>query len=232
MWDRPAWLNRTAAVLTVASLLALFYAGVLAALRHPGLLPLHRVSLQAAPQHVSVDAVRTVLRERVAGNLLTVDIEQVRLALEQLPWVRRAEVRRVFPDSLAVRLDEHEALGRWDAARLVNTHGELFVATSDAALPAFSGRDADAPEMVRQYGVLQASLAQIGQSIARMALSERHAWQLELGNGVVLALGREEVERRLARLVAMYPYSLAEQKVAYVDLRYRNGMAVRWASGS
>ena len=53
----------------------------------------------------------------------------------------------------------------------------------------------------------------------------------------MLELGREEMQQRLARFVAVYPYSLAlqgaedrgqrtEGAVRYVDLRYRNGFAV------
>ena len=37
-------------------------------------------------------------------------------ALEQLPWVRRVSVRRVWPDRLEVTLEEHVALARWGDA--------------------------------------------------------------------------------------------------------------------
>ena len=45
---------------------------------------------------------------------------------------------------------------------------------------------------------------------------------------MVLELGREDMQQRLARFVEVYPYSLAalQDKVKYVDLRYRNGFAV------
>jgi cell division protein FtsQ len=45
---------------------------------------------------------------------------------------------------------------------------------------------------------------------------------------MVLELGREDMQKRLARFVEVYPYSLAaiQSRVKYVDLRYRNGFAV------
>jgi cell division protein FtsQ len=48
---------------------------------------------------------------------------------------------------------------------------------------------------------------------------------------VTLALGREQVEARLARYVAMHERTLAPlgRRVEYVDMRYANGFAVRFA---
>ena len=46
------------------------------------------------------------------------------------------------------------------------------------------------------------------QQIAQISLSPRFAWQVKLDNGMVLELGREEMQQRLARFVAVYPYSL------------------------
>ena len=75
--------------------------------------------------------------------------------------------------------------------------------------------------MSRQLEILQRGIAQI-------SLSPRFAWQLRLDNGMQLELGREQMQQRLVRFVAVYPYSLATMahRVNYVDLRYRNGFAV------
>ena len=37
----------------------------------------------------------------------------IRDSFETVPWVRRAVVRRVWPDRLAVRLEEHRAVALW-----------------------------------------------------------------------------------------------------------------------
>ena len=65
---------------------------------------------------------------RLDGNFFTVGLDRVREHFEQVPWVRRAEVRRIWPNRLFVALEEHQVLARWkdDGGRFVNTHGELF----------------------------------------------------------------------------------------------------------
>ena len=119
---------------------------------------------------------------------------------------------------------------RFDGLRagLVNTHGEVFSAQSEQVLPDFIGQAGDSGEVAQRYGEFSRQLDALDLQVVQLALSPRHAWQLRLSNGMVLGLGREEMQQRLARFVAVYPYSLAAQagSVRYVDMRYRNGFAV------
>ncbi|OGT07245.1 MAG: cell division protein FtsQ [Gallionellales bacterium RBG_16_57_15] len=228
MWDNAVLLRNIANTLLAFSALAMLYGAIHYAVHLPGLLPLHSVRLSAAPQRVIAEEVLQAVRGEVNGNFFTVDIEQLRQALEKLPWVRNVSIRREFPDRLTVALEEHQAVARWNGAALVNTHGEVFDAFSKAQLPEFIGQDGASLEVAQRYGEFRQQLAALNLQVAQLALSPRHAWQLRLSNGMVLELGREEMQQRLARFVAGYPYSLAAQadSVRYVDLRYRNGFAV------
>jgi cell division protein FtsQ len=95
-------------------------------------------------------------------------------------------------------------------------------------LPGFIGQDGTAAEVTQQYKQFSQQLAALELHVTQIALSPRHAWQLRLSNGMLLELGREDMQQRLARFVEVYPYSLMamQDKVKYVDLRYRNGFAV------
>lgn len=228
MWDNAALLKSLANMLTACSMLAALYGAAYYIVHLPGLFPLRSVYLNVAPQRVNVQEVLAVARNEVRGNFFTVDIEQLRQSLERLPWVRSVTIRREFPDRLAVQLEEHQALARWNGTTLVNTHGEVFAASSEEPLPDFIGQAGDSNEAAQRYGEFSGQLAALNLQVTQLAVSPRHAWQLRLSNGMVLELGREEMQQRLARFVAVYPYSLAAQagSVRYVDLRYRNGFAV------
>ena len=140
VWDRPALLNAVAnalyAVATVLGLYAVFFL-----LIHLPLFPVKEVRVLGALEHVTREQVETTVRRQLTGNFFTVDLAAARRAFERLPWVRRVEVRRVWPDRLQVTLEEHVALARWGDSGLVNTHGEVFSAASDARASAasFSG---------------------------------------------------------------------------------------------
>lgn len=234
MWDNAPLLRNIANALIAFSVLAVLYGAVHYVVHLPGLFPLHSVRLDAPPQRVMPEEVLKVVRSEVNGNLFTADIERLRQALEQLPWVRSVSIRREFPDRLTVQVEEHRVLARWNGSALVNTHGEVFEAYSEETLPAFIGQDGNSFEIAQRYAEFGQTLAVLNLRVTQVALTPRHAWQLHLSNGMVLELGREEMEQRLARFVTVYPYSLAalEGAVKYVDLRYRNGFALGGAFSS
>ncbi|OFZ66984.1 MAG: cell division protein FtsQ [Betaproteobacteria bacterium RBG_16_56_24] len=230
MWDNAALLRSIANALIGFSVLAALYGAAYYAVHLPGLYPLQSVQLSAAPQRVSPEDVLQVVRNETYGNFFTVDIDHVRQSLEKLPWVRNVTVRREFPHSLVLDMEEHQALARWNGTALVNRQGEVFSAESEQKLPDFRGPDGTSPEITQQYMQFSKQIALLDLQAAQFALSARHAWQLRLNNGMVLELGREDMQQRLAKFVAVQRTEDGRQRTegaVYVDLRYRNGFAVR-----
>ena len=232
MWNNARLLNSVAGMLTTLALLVLLYVGVQLLLRSP-LFPLREVTVTGELSRTPRGAVERAARGRVAGNFFAADLAQVRAGFEQLPWVRRVDVRRMWPDRLEVRIEEHRALARWGDAGLVNTYGERFAGQTDARLPVFAGPAGSEAEVARRYRAFAAILAPLALDLERVVLTPRYAWQLRLANGLALELGRDAaeaaVESRLARFVAAYPATLGKlgRRHEYVDLRYPNGFALR-----
>jgi cell division protein FtsQ len=226
MWDNAPLLRNIANALFGLSLVLVLYGAVRYVLRLP-VFPLRAVQLTVVPQRVSVEQMEKVVREQVRGNFFTVDLESTRQAFEKLPWVRKVSVRRKFPWSLEVEVEEQVALATWNGKELVNTHGEVFAGKVDLPLPVFIGQPDTSVQVTQMYGELNAALQPLHQQITQISLSPRFAWQLKLDKGMVLELGREEMQERLSRFVKVYPYSLAAlaRPANHVDLRYRNGFA-------
>ena len=163
----------------------------------------------------------------------------MRSAFESLPWVRKVEVRRLWPDRLQVSLEEHVALARWGAdahsGRLVNTHGEVFEGElpASANLPQFAGPSGSAEEVTRRYAAFRDALAPLALEPRQVLLSARYSWQLRLSNGLTLELGRDQLKQpvlqRLERFVAYYAQTLGSlnRRLEYADLRYPSGFALR-----
>lgn len=232
MWDKPHLLRMIANTLMVLSLTLVGY-GVLRYVLQLPVFPLRSVELTATPQHVDIEQLNKVVKSAVRGGFFSVNLEQTRRAFEQLPWVRKVSVRRKFPWKLEVTLEEHVAMARWNNSELVNTHGEVFVAQSNEALPSFIGQPDTSPQVSEMYEALGKQLAVIGQGITQISLTPRFSWQLHLDSGMTLELGREQVQQRLERFVAVFPYSLAgkTRAASHIDLRYRNGFAANVALG-
>src|SRR5688572_5301597 len=178
MWDDHRLLNQIAAALYALAVLTIVYAAIALVVRMP-VFALGQIRVSGEIAHTTREQVAAIAPE-LRGTFFTLDLEQARAALEKLPWVRRAQVRRAWPDRLEVRIEEHVALARWDDVGLVNTHGEVFQAASGAALPVFVGPPDAAAEMAVHYGQFRASLAAIGRAPSELRLSGRRAWQIRL----------------------------------------------------
>jgi len=244
MWDNHHTLQLLANLLfALAALAATYTIGSWAV--NSSVFPLKEVSVSGSSintsggelKHVTREQIDKVVRSKIAGNFLTVDLDATRDAFEKLPWVRVAGVRRHWPQSLEVTLEEHVAVARWGNEALVNTHGEVFdgaAITRDGELPVFTGPPESSFDVARQYAAFSKLLQPLRQNIVQLNLSPRRAWRIHLENGTVLELGRDQMEARLARYVLAYDRSLAQlnQQLSYVDLRYSNGFAVRMPEAS
>jgi cell division protein FtsQ len=227
MWDNPRLLNAAAGFLVGITALACTLAGANWLLRS-SLFPVRVVEVSTPLKHVSREDLQAVLAHYAAGNFFGARIDEVRAAAEQVPWVRRASVRRVWPDRLEVAIEEHVAFARWGSEGLVNTQGERFAAQSDAGLPLFIGPPGSEADITRRYARFTEVLAPLGSPLERIVLSARHGWQIRLANGLQITLGRDvdAAEERLVRFVEAYARS-GNVRADVIDLRYPNGFAVR-----
>jgi cell division protein FtsQ len=228
MWDNAAQLNRLANAIYVLVGMALGYAAVLYVMHLP-VFPLREVEVTGEPKHVTYAQVSEIVKRELKGNFFTIDLPQLRGAFEKLPWVRSVNVRRQWPDRLEISLEEHVPLARWGNEGLVNSHGDVFHAAYDGELPVFLGPPGTAKEIAIQFEYFRKVLAPIRRTPVQVQVTPRRAWEVKLAGGTTLALGRDQVEARLARYVEAYDRSVGRlnRRIDYVDLRYTNGFAGR-----
>jgi cell division protein FtsQ len=155
-------------------------------------------------------------------------LDAVRDAARRIPWVRDAAVRRRFPDAIEVTLEAHEPLARWSESALVSARGDVFNAAYEGFLPRFKGPEGAAGQMVREFPAIRGAVEPLASAVTEIRLSPRGAWQVVLESGLVLDLGRGDIQPRLARFIAAWP-QLAAQGVEtrHADLRYANGFALQ-----
>ena len=237
-------MNATAAVLAALGVLALVAVAILWAAHRP-IFAVRAIKVDGDMAHNSVLTIRANAAPKLAGNFFTMDLAAGRRAFESVPWVRQAIVKRVWPNKLAVQLEEHRAAALWLPAgsgdetsdKLVNSYGEVFEANvgdvEDEALPTFSGPEGTSARMLALFGLLQKEFAPMDAHIETLQLSGRGSWKVELDTGSEVELGRgtdDEVIARTRRFVATLPEvrSRYEQRpVTYADLRHNDGYAVR-----
>ncbi len=232
MWDKPRLLNWIANFLFALSVVLMLYA-LLFVVVHLPIFPIREVKVNGQLSHVNREQIKLIVAKHLKGNFFTLDLIKTRDAFEKLPWARNVSVRRRWPDKLDVVIEEHQALARWGNIGLVNTHGELFQAATDADLPVFYGPGDGVMEVTKSYGNYSQILNKADIRIAQVTLSPRRAWEIKTDKGLLIALGRVDMEARLDKFASAYKSTLSQLnvKVVYADLRYPNGFAVRKPAG-
>lgn len=188
----------------------------------------------------SVPTIRANTMPRLSGNFFSIDLRDAREVFESVPWVRHAVVRRVWPDRLAVTLEEHRPAALWRGTdrveKLVNDHGEVFEANlgdvEDVALPLFIGPDGASQQMLAMYTRLAPIVQPLEAEIEALELSGRGSWSLVLDDEREIVIGRggdEEVAARVERFVRTLPQLTGrfQREFVHADLRHRDGYAVR-----
>lgn len=211
MWNNVRQLNLAASALYALLLLALAAAGCYWLIQRPAF-ALREIRIDGDVDHINAPTVRAGVVGRLKGNFFTVDLDTARVAFEQMPWVRHASVRRVWPNALAVTLEEYKPLGTWGSDQLVSVDGELFTANQgelDAELPAFDGPEGSAKDVVARYHDFAKWFAPLNATPEEVMLSARYAWTVKLSNGMLVELGKERTHEalhdRTERLVAAWP---------------------------
>lgn len=187
---------------------------------------------------LSVDAInitghqRTTQAEVLAAlgfaanpSIVSLNVEQARLNLLQLPWVASASVGKAYPNAVSVEIVEKKAGAIWqngseilaldDAGAVI---GPARLA-GDRALPAFVGEGADTTglqfaALVRQFAPLIADNVKV-----HIRVADRR-WDLLMMNGVAIKLPEAAPQAALAALNDMQAnLDVLGRDVTAIDLR-------------
>ncbi|MBV7262006.1 cell division protein FtsQ/DivIB [Photobacterium sp. WH77] len=227
------WRGLSFLVLVITAMAWLFVA-VVHWMTDANRLPLSQLIIQGELHHLTTDQVRQgILEMGSLGSFMLQDVDELQHALESLPWVAQASVRKQWPDTVKVYLVEHQPAAVWNDKYLVNLQGQVFHApSSDVSgepMVTLEGPDGSSEEMLKTWREMQPELQRGGLEIVRLSLNERRSWRIWLSNGIRLELGREARIERIKRFLWLYPDLEQQGKaVDYVDLRYDTGVAVGW----
>lgn len=188
-------------------------------------------------QRVTALHIEDAISEEIEAGFVGADIERIQERIIALPWIDQARVARRWPSRISITVTEQVPAAVWGDSGLLNTRGELFVSKLrhvPAELPRLSGPDASFAEVATRYLAVREQLIPLGLDVRRVHLDARGSWEMTLGNGIKVRLGRKAVADRTDLFLDVVADIITGRamEIEYVDMRYGNGFTIGWKGGS
>jgi cell division protein FtsQ len=164
-------------------------------------------------------------------SLIGFNAEAARERIATLPWVEGAAVRKVYPHTLEVRIDERAAFALWqqgDSVSVIERSGAViapFSGGKQALLPLIvgTGAPARAPEFLDKIQRYPEFAARVKGYIR---VGERR-WDLKLDNGITVKLPEDGEDEAIDALVKLdHDNGLLTRDIAAVDMRLSDRLVV------
>ena len=189
------------------------------------------VRIEGSLAYISESEIQNSLRPFTSESMVTVDLDKIRQTLLEYAWIHQVNIRREWPETIVVDIEEQRAIARWNDRALVNQQGQIFTPEDGGEqlhLPLLLGPlDAEFVVM-EQYQKFSQLLYPFGLKLTSLTMNERHAWQFELDNGVQITIGKNQVMEKMRRFTGFLEDGFLARldEVQSIDLRYNNGLAV------
>lgn len=205
-------------------------------LQNPQAYPIQQIKIVASAPHVPISTLQRLVKGHVHGGFFSLDSEALKSGLMDNPWVKSVALRRIWPGTLVVSIMEHVPVARWGQSSVLTQDGTIFAvkqASSMRGLPEIEGPIQAKDDIMQMLQTFSQGLQAIHETVNKIDVSQRLAWQLTLGSGLKVNLCREQVASHFRDFVKVYPELLAPhiQDVVSVNLCYPNGLAVHWRDG-
>ena len=224
-------LNKTRVICILGALAVIFVVFGFSYVSSAEKFPIKHVRVEGDYTHEDPNQIKSLVTPLVAQGLFSVNLGAIQTELQQLPWVQSAVVSRVWPDEILITLTEKMPLARTAKNGVLTQTGDLFFPAANQIpndLPLFEGEAANYKMMAEAYQHFSAILAPLDLHILELRLTSGMIWRVRLSNGMTVTIGGEEMDARLQRFSQVYSKLFANRIASSVDLRYQQGLAIKW----
>ena len=234
------WANQRWTIISVALVVVLCVAawGGLQYLRLHQAFPLKKVIITgAAYKQIGEARLQQGLMPFLDQGLLNVSNDKIRQWIQtNYPSISDVEVSYTGFHSVRIHLQQYIPIAKLPDGELLSVTGKYYkpvLPIDTSHIPLLKTDKIDVQKWMKQYHQWQAALLPLQLHITQMQ-HDVNGWLIQLDQQVSVMLGREDIDQRFKTFVQVYSGLIAKapknKQLAYIDLRYRHGFAVRWQS--
>ena len=195
--------------------------------------PVSEVELTGELTRVDRENLRARIQQNISGGLLSLDLDLLDSAVEDVDWVQGVEVKKRWPQTLVIQVTEERPVARWGEIGYLAESGALVESPlfdDLAELPSFDVRVNEPQRALEVFYDIDAAMMMTGVGIKELRQSEFGSWSMIMENGSHIVLGKEELLVRMRRVIHTWQ-RLPEEYIndlEVIDARYPNGVAVKY----
>jgi cell division protein FtsQ len=165
-------------------------------------------------------------------SLIGFDTEAARQRIQKMPWVASAQVTKLYPNGLSVKVSEKTAFALWqhqDSVSLIEGSGKEIAGFDDErylGLPLIIGEGAN----LKAHEIIEAMAAfpGIASQVKAYSLVGARRWDLQLKDGLTLKLPEQDAGAALAAAAKLESeQGLFGRDIETVDMRISDRITVQ-----
>lgn len=202
--------------------------------------PIKKVQVYASMKYVTSQEIEDLLLPKLIDkSFFYLKMNKIKKTLSKNNWAKEINIERVWPDTIRIKFNEEIPLVYWQDQAIITEQTCKFIPISDKLaaeqnelqqnlynnLPILVGEQEKNKKLcdILESLLFYTKLNNI--DIRKVFMSNRGTWQLELLNGDLIYLGKQDILNRLKKFISFYS-GFVRKETNYFDLRYHNGIAV------
>lgn len=159
--------NRIALLLNITSVFFVIAALIYFIATH--LFQIKNIVIEGNISHVSDLELKNIANNQLHGTMFTLNINELQEKFEGLTWIKHVSVKKEFPSTLVVKLQEHIPVAVIPNLGLLSSDGEIFDAViSDENIPALLTKFNSPQEAYNMYLQIEPVIAKYGDSVTKI----------------------------------------------------------------
>lgn len=165
----------------------------------PEIFPVENVQVIGELNFLDKRIIESVVSDNIEGGYFTVDLNKIRQALKQQPWIQDVSLRRQWPAQLDVFIAEQVPVAYWNDDAYINDDGEVFspeMIDESLNLLKLTGPDGSQNTVWKFMNKLHQQIALLEFEVVRLDLDDRRSWQLLIVENASSEISSSEISKQ------------------------------------
>ncbi|OQM34222.1 cell division protein FtsQ/DivIB [bacterium endosymbiont of Pedicinus badii] len=169
------------------------------------------------------------------NNFLQENFSSLLKEVKKISWIKNIQIQKEWPKTIKIRIVEYIPIALWNNTFCIDKDGNLFQMPNQYLnqIPKIFGPFGKEREILKNFFSFENTIKSINLSINTIIVNIENSYILKTKENLIIKIGKINHIDRIHRLVIAFPvilkYSQKNRKnIKYIDLRYKNGLAVKF----